>query len=127
MSPMTRNILLIVVCMLISDWANVLLKLGASQLSFTPTVSKIVAAATNPFVVGGFLLYGAGVLLWLTVLAQNRFGAVVVFFSIHYIHLMLLSRFVFKEPITWNMWAGALFIMVGVALFSATNILSQQP
>jgi len=82
---------------------------------------------TNPQLVIGLLLYAAGMLLWIMVLAQNRFSAVIMIFSIHYIHLMLLSRFVFKEPITWNMWAGAILVMLGVGLYSSSGLSLKQP
>ena len=124
---MWRNVVLIIVCMLVSDWANVFLKLGATQIAFVPSLQGFRALLTNPQLLMGFVLYGAGMLLWLTVLAQNRFSAVIVIFSIHYIHLMLLSRFVFKEQITWNMWAGAIFVMIGVGLYSAGGSVLKQP
>ena len=60
---------------------------------------------------------------WLTVLDKNEFGWVMAFFSLHYVHLMLLARFVFKEPITWNMWAGTFFIVAGVCLFNVNDLL----
>ena len=124
---MWRNVFLIVVCMLVSDWANVFLKLGASRIGFTPTIEGIVAMVTNPQLMLGFLLYAAGMLLWIMVLAENRFSAVIMIFSIHYIHLMLLARFVFKEPITWNMWAGAILVMLGVGLYSYSGVRLEQP
>ena len=113
--------------MLVSDWANVFLKLGATRIGFTPSMEGLVGLVTNPYLLAGLLLYGAGMLLWITVLAQNRFSAVIVVFSIHYIHLMLLSRFVFKEQVTWNMWAGAIFVMVGVGLYSAGDFVVKHP
>ena len=122
---MWRNVELIIVCMLVSDWANVFLKLGATKIGFTPTLDGITRILSNPQLLIGFLLYGAGMLLWLTVLAQNRFSAVIIIFSIHYIHLMLLARYVFKEPITWNMWAGAVFVMVGVGLYSGGEFMTK--
>ena len=124
---MSRNIVLIIVCMLVSDWANVFLKLGATRIAFVPSVQGFLGLVTNPQLLTGFVLYAVGMLLWLTVLAQNRFSAVIVIFSIHYIHLMILSRFVFKEHITWNMWAGAIFVMIGVALYSAGGSTLKQP
>ena len=124
---MWRNALLIVSCMLISDWANVLLKLGSAQEGFDLSFGKIRGLLTNPYLVSGVLLYGTGMLLWLAVLAQNRFSTVVILFSVHYLHLMLLSRLVFKEPITWNMWAGAIFVMLGVGLFSAGGLPLKRP
>ena len=124
---MWRNLVLILVCMLVSDWANVFLKLGVMRTGFVPSVKGLVGVATNPQLMAGLLLYGAGMVLWLTVLAQNRFSAAIVIFSVHYIHLMLLARFVFKEPITWNMWLGAVFVMFGVGLYSADGFLVKQP
>lgn len=124
---MWRNVVLILVCMLVSDWANVLLKLGATRAGFSLSLQGLFGIASNPYLLAGFLLYGAGMMLWLTVLAQNRFSAVIVIFSIHYIHLMLLSRFVFKEELTWNMWAGAVFVMLGVGLYSSGGFLVKHP
>ena len=124
---MWRNVLLIVVCMLVSDWANVFLKLGATRVGFTPTLDGMIALATNPQLMIGFLLYAAGMVLWIMVLAENRFSAAIMIFSIHYIHLMLLARFVFKEPITWNMWAGAILVMLGVGLYSYSGVRIEQP
>lgn len=122
---MWRNVILIVSCMLISDWANVFLKLGVMKGGFVPSVRGILGIASNPQLLAGFVLYAAGMVLWLTVLAQNRFSTAIVIFSIHYIHLMLLARFVFKEPISWNMWAGAIFVMVGVGLYSADGLVAK--
>jgi drug/metabolite transporter (DMT)-like permease len=122
-----RNVALIIVCMLVSDWANVFLKLGATRVGFRPTIQGVLDLARNPYLLAGLVLYGAGMLLWITVLARNRFSAVIVIFSIHYLHLMILSRFVFKEQLSWNMWAGAVFVMVGVALYSAGDILVKHP
>ena len=124
---MWRNVVLIIVCMLVSDWANVFLKLGATRAAFVPSVKGILGIATNPQLLIGLVLYAVGLLLWLTVLAQNRFSAVIMIFSIHYIHLMLLSRFVFKEPISWNMWVGTIFVMLGVGLYSADGYLTKLP
>jgi drug/metabolite transporter (DMT)-like permease len=124
---MWRKVLLIVVCMVVSDWANVLLKAGATGIGFTLSLHGIADLLTHPLLMAGLLLYAAGMLLWIMVLARNRFSTVMMIFSLHYIHLMLLSRFIFKEPITWRMWAGTFFVMCGVGLYSSGAAPIEQP
>jgi drug/metabolite transporter (DMT)-like permease len=122
-----KSAALIVTCMLISDWSNVLLKLGAMRDEFAPTVPKILGLATNPYFVVGLFLYIIGMVLWLTVLAQHRFSTATMLFSLHYLHLMVLSRWVFHEPIRWNMWAGTILIVAGVAMFALPGPQVAQP
>ena len=124
---MAKNILLMLTCMLISDWANVLLKLGVEQTSVGLSAEKLWAMVTNPWLLGGVALYGGGMLLWLTVLEKNDFGFVMAFFSLHYVHLMFLAKYVFHEPIRWNMWLGTLCIVVGVGMFNLTEFVATDP
>ena len=121
---MAKSALLLLTCMMISDWANVLLKLGVNKTEVGFTADKIWALMTNPWLIGGFALYASGMVFWLIVLEKHEFGAIMAFFSLHYVHLMLLARFVFNEPIKWNMWLGTLFIVMGVGLFNLTDILA---
>jgi len=124
---MGKNILLLLTCMLISDWANVLLKLGVDSTAFGLSAEKVWAMLTNPVLLGGFALYGMGMVLWLTVLGGNKFSTVMIFFSLHYVHLMLLARFVFDEPIRWPQWLGTFLIVLGVGVYSATDMLIGPP
>jgi drug/metabolite transporter (DMT)-like permease len=123
---MAKNILLMLTCMLVSDWANVLLKLGVEQTGVGLSWEKILAMVSNPWLLSGVALYGGGMFLWLTVLEKNEFGFVMAFFSLHYVHLMLLAKYVFHEPIRWNMWLGTLMIVLGVGMFNITELLANE-
>jgi len=70
----------------------------------------------NVFVVLGFILYGASLLLWLVILSQLELSYAYPMVSSGYFFVVLSSRFIFKEQVSWQRWASVVIIMFGVFL-----------
>lgn len=120
-----KSFLILGICLLISDGAQVLLKYGLMKIGgFDITGSNVqdqaVKVFCSPFIWAGFLLWGAGSVLWLTVLTHFRFSSAMLYSSVHYINLLLIAAFIFKEHISIVRCIGAVFIVTGVMLVSKT-------
>ena len=75
------------------------------------------------FVVGGVFLYGLSFILTIKILADNTFlTAVPLFVGINFFFTVMVSLFIFKEPIMISSLAGIGFIFLGVWLISTNAI-----
>jgi len=118
-----KSILILGICLLISDSAQVLLKYGLLKIGgfdiTGPHLSEqIMKLLCSPHIWAGFILWGAGSVLWLTVLTHYRFSSAMLYSSVHYINLLLIAAFIFKEQISIVRCLGAAFIITGVILIS---------
>jgi len=85
----------------------------------TPSNRSIfVYMATSPWVVGGLVVYGLGVLNWLMALSRLELSYVYPFASLSYVGIILGSYFVFKENISRLRFLGILIIIAGVLITS---------
>jgi multidrug transporter EmrE-like cation transporter len=83
-------------------------------------VPHLVAAASNPFVIAGGVLYALSFALWLIVLTRADLSYAYPLLSMGYVIVVLLSRVLFQEAVTPIRLAGTLVICVGVFLISRT-------
>lgn len=74
--------------------------------------------ATSPWVVGGLVVYGLGVVNWLLALSHLELSYAYPFASLSYIGIIVGSYFIFKERITLLRIAGIAVIIVGVLVTS---------
>lgn len=84
-------------------------------------VPHLLAAATNPFVIAGGILYALSFALWLIVLTRADLSYAYPLLSMGYVLIVLLSRVVFHEAVTPVRFLGTLVICVGVFLISRTQ------
>jgi multidrug transporter EmrE-like cation transporter len=82
--------------------------------------SMLLRMATSPWVVGGLLVYGTGVIFWLLALSQFELSYVYPFASLSYIGIILGSYFIFKERINALRIVGIAVIILGVIITSQT-------
>jgi multidrug transporter EmrE-like cation transporter len=121
-----KNLLLILACVALGVGGQLLLKHGMSSERdavdrVSEVVPRLVRAALNPVVVGGFALYAISAALWLIVLTRAELSWAYPLLSMGYVLVVLLSRVLFHEAVTTTRLLGTLVIVVGVWLISRTQ------
>jgi drug/metabolite transporter (DMT)-like permease len=74
--------------------------------------------ATSPWVIGGLVVYGLGVLNWLMALSRLELSYVYPFASLSYVGIIIGSYFLFKEKLSRLRLIGIFIIIVGVLITS---------
>jgi len=123
-----KDLLLIVFSIVLGVGGQIALKYGVGLASREPS-SRIVqsldprsvltflqSAATNKFVILGFLLYLISAASWLIILSRVDLSFAYPLISISYIIIVVLSRFIFNEPVTSFRIAGTIVVCAGVFL-----------
>jgi drug/metabolite transporter (DMT)-like permease len=115
--------LLALASIVISVAAQFTFKVGARQLaaaSAAPNGSlagMVQGMASNPWVLGGFLLYGIGAVIWLSVLARWDVSKAYPLVGLGFV-ITLAVGWMAGEMLTPLRVAGALCICLGVGLIS---------
>jgi multidrug transporter EmrE-like cation transporter len=73
---------------------------------------------TSPWVIGGLLVYGFGVIFWLLTLSRLEISYAYPFASLSYVGIIIGSYFIFKEKITPLRLLGIAVIIAGVLITS---------
>jgi multidrug transporter EmrE-like cation transporter len=121
-----KNLLMILACVILGVCGQLLLKHGMSAERdevdrLGEVVPRLLRAAVNPIIVGGFLFYGVSAALWLIILTRTDLSYAYPLLSMGYVMVVLLSRVFFHEAVTPMRFAGTLVICVGVYLISRTQ------
>jgi multidrug transporter EmrE-like cation transporter len=90
-------------------------KMGGAPVAGAALIRKIV---TSPWVVGGLVVYGLGVINWLLALSHLELSYAYPFASLGYIGIIIGSYFIFKERITLMRLGGIAVIIAGVLITS---------
>jgi multidrug transporter EmrE-like cation transporter len=125
-SGKTVNFLLIVFSVVLGVGGQIALKYGVGVASGQPS-SRIIhsldarsimtflgSAATNSYVILGFVLYLISALSWLIILSRVDLSFAYPLISIGYIIIVVLSKFIFNEPVTSFRIIGTLLVCTGV-------------
>ena len=106
---------LLLLAILIGVVGQLLLKHGMSrQPGFR--LGDIVLLTHNLPVVSGCGCYGLSTVLYLSVLARLELSLAYPTVSLGYVLVMIMSRVVFKEPVSPTRWLAAGIICCGVVL-----------
>src|SRR5262249_59009023 len=98
---------------------QLLLKEGMARISKAASERNLfIRMATSPWVVGGLVVYGLGVINWLLALSHLELSYAYPFASLSYIGIIIGSYFIFKERITLMRLAGIVVIIAGVLITS---------
>ena len=107
-----QSIALVGFCTLFGAAAQILIKHGANGLSSGSPLAMI----SNPFLVGGYSLYGLSTVLLILALRDGELSILYPVISLTYVWVTLLSLLFFKERVnTWKI-AGVAVIVAGVAM-----------
>ena len=105
--------LLVIVSVLVAAGAQMLLKQGAKK-----EYASFVRQYLNPWVIGGYGIMGASLLLNIFCLGHGvQVKEVSIIESLSYLFVPVLSWIFYKESITWRKAGAIAAIMVGVVVF----------
>ena len=101
---------------------QVLIKKGLIGLGSIDYTSGVLSAYIKmflcPLVIGGVLLYGAGVIFWLYVLSKLDLSYAYPFLALTYVLMAFCSAIFFHEHISLTRWLGIATICVGIFLIT---------
>lgn len=104
---------LLLVGIMIGVVGQLLLKHGMSrQPAFR--VGEIGLLACNLPVMGGVCCYGFSTVIYLSVLAHLDLSMAYPTVSFGYVLVMIMSKVLFKEPVSFSRWMAAGIICIGV-------------
>ena len=112
---------LVVIVTLCTIFSQLILKRGVGQLvevlKEAGRIEFIMSAATSPYVIAALTLQGAGYVVWLFVLTQERLSvAFAMSGSFFYILMAAASWFFYDERLSLGQWAGLLIISIGILM-----------
>ncbi len=95
------------------------------RLPCTPP-AQAFSSTDRHLVVQGWTWVGIGLALlqlwvWTGILARTELSLAFPISSLCYPLTMVAAQYVFREPLGWSVWAGALLITLGVAIVSSTS------
>lgn len=100
---------------------QVSLKKGMTDIGGTTLLGLMgrpMAILTNPWIIGGFLLYFGSFALWLVVLSKIELSKAYPMVSLGYLVTFVLGLVVFQEQVSVAKVLGLLVVMAGVAILS---------
>lgn len=112
---MILTYMLLLVAIVLGVIGQLLLKQGMSKRPDF-RLQDLMLLARDASVVGGFLSYGFSVLLYFKVLETLDLSLAYPTVSLGYVLIILLSKLLFKEPVSRARWLAVLIICTGVVL-----------
>lgn len=110
MSAMQLSFILVTVMAL--SIGQILFKMVAPTLEFSP--QAFIPSLFNVKLIVALSVYFGATILWLAVLKTVPLRIAYPFISLAYFVVPILSHFIFSETLSWNTYAGALLIALGV-------------
>ena len=106
---------MLLVAIIIGVFGQLLLKHGMSrQPGFR--FGEIGLLIRNLPVIGGVCCYGLSTVLYLSVLAHLELSLAYPTVSLGYVLVIIMSKMLFKEPVSLSRWMAAGIICIGVVL-----------
>jgi drug/metabolite transporter (DMT)-like permease len=124
MNIAASTFIFILVSVGMSAVAQVLLKTGMSKgeiglsLAQQHWTSSVMLVATNPWVIGGLVMYFLSAAVWLLVLARVQLSFAYPFVGLGFILTMFLGWWLMGDSIGLQRVAGTVLIAVGVVLIA---------
>jgi multidrug transporter EmrE-like cation transporter len=107
-----HSVLLVFLCTLIGAAAQILLKLGATQLVSSNPVRMLM----NPWIFCGYALYGISTGLLILALRKGELSLLYPVISLTYVWVTILSLVIFRETMNPYKVIGLGVIVAGVAV-----------
>jgi multidrug transporter EmrE-like cation transporter len=107
-----HSVLLVFMCTILGAAAQILLKIGATQLVKVNPVSILV----NPWLFCGYSLYGLSTGLLILALRKGQLSLLYPVISLTYVWVTILSLILFKETMNVYKAVGLTVVVAGVAV-----------
>ncbi len=111
-----RSVLIVVACTLMGAAAQVLIKMGAAQLSHASLVATFVSIFTVPALFLGYCLYGVFAVLMVYALRHGELSILYPVIALTFVWVSILSALIFHEVMSPMKIAGIAVIVCGVAV-----------
>lgn len=113
-----KTITLVLVSVIIISTAQILMKTGMSSitlkgLSSLLNIYNLVVMFTNPYVLGGFIMYGIALILWLGAMSRADVSFIYPMLSTGYILTTIFAIILLGEQVSLARWLGVGFIFAG--------------
>ncbi|HYI96966.1 MAG TPA: hypothetical protein VEX68_25710 [Bryobacteraceae bacterium] len=105
-------VLLVFLCTVLGAAAQVLLKIGATQLVKVNPLSMLA----NPWLFCGYSLYGLSTALLILALRKGQLSLLYPVISLTYVWVTVLSLILFKETMNVYKAVGLAIVVAGVAV-----------
>lgn len=92
---------------------QVLWKVGIGKSDFTFSAKGIINMITNPYILGGGIIYVFATVIWIYILSKEELSRVYPLQSLCYVVGTLAGVLIFKEYFTFNKGLGLVFIIIG--------------
>lgn len=115
--------LLVSVCL--GAGAQVALKKGMQALgriSMATLVPNLGSIFFSPYIIGGMVLYGASLMVWLVVLSRMELSRAYPFVSLGYMITFACGIVLLDEKISYYKIFGLMFIVAGILIMSRGEI-----
>ncbi|MEM4247435.1 MAG: hypothetical protein QXR48_01515 [Candidatus Woesearchaeota archaeon] len=114
MATKASAIILVVLCTLLTSFAQVLWKFAANKNAF-------IGMITSWQLWSGFLLYGIGAAVLIRSFKDGEVSVLYPIIATSYIWVALLSNHFFNEPITTFKWVGITGIILGITILGVSG------
>ena len=115
---------LVVICILIGAFGQVIWKQGMSNMDKIDRVDDlakfetIINIFTNKYILLGMLLYGSAFLLWLAAMSTLDISFMYPLLSLAYVITALMAVLFLGEHVSAIRWAGILLVIIGCVLIT---------
>jgi multidrug transporter EmrE-like cation transporter len=112
--------LIVLLSVALTASAQILLKVGMSgvavrqALSDGPILAILMEVVRAPAIIGGFVLYGISVVLWLWILSRLEVSRAYPFVGLGVIITMLFGVFMLGEPLSLAKVVGTILVAAGI-------------
>jgi drug/metabolite transporter (DMT)-like permease len=116
--------IVIIISTFLSALAQYFLKVGVLQFNIVLNQKKtnffviLKSVFSNFYIIGGFLVYVLGAVLWLYVLLKFELSKAYPFASLGYIFTLIIGYFFLNEAINFTKVIAIFLIVVGVIVMS---------
>lgn len=113
-----RAIVLVLASVLIISVGQILMKKGMSTITLRGIssmldISNLINIFTNPYVLGGFIIYGFAMMLWLGAMSRADVSFIYPLLSTGYILTTIFAIIFLSENVSVFRWIGIGFIFAG--------------
>jgi multidrug transporter EmrE-like cation transporter len=111
---------LLVLALLLNAGANLMLKVGASQLRDSAEVSLLPRLLGTPYLLAGLLLFAINVTLYVVALSQLKLSvAYPVMAAGSLLVVVLMSGLWLGESLSFTQWSGIVLLLLGIVLVTS--------
>ncbi len=116
MNKLTKAVLLVVFCTLLTSSAQVFFKYASDKLILSSAYSLIFSALTNLNLYIGIIIYFMAAAILLIALKSSDLSVAYPIIATSYVWVAILSMYFFNEILTIKNWVGIAAILIGVSL-----------